>query len=90
MPTPRDKLDPGAMRNPYSGAAAVTPSDAADLPRAPTRALFVGGSGTVVVTMEDGSANVLFTVQAGVLPLRVTRVWATGTTPPTLPVVALY
>jgi hypothetical protein len=74
MPTPRDKLDPGAMRNPYSGAAPVTPSDSADLPRSPTRALFIGAAGTIAVTMED----------------RVTRVWATGTTPPTLAVVALY
>lgn len=61
-------------------AAAVTPSDTTDL-TITTRYLFVGGAGTLTVDMSNG-ATVLFTgVLAGsVLPIRVNRVRATGTT----------
>lgn len=62
-----------------SDAAAVVPSDGSDLPRAGR--LFVGGAGAVKVTTIAGT-DVTFTgVVAGtVLPVRVKKVFATGTT----------
>ena len=60
-------------------AAAVTPSDTADLPQ--FSVIFVGGAGNVKVTTAQGSAVTFSGLNAGtVLPVRVRRVWATGTT----------
>jgi len=69
-------------------ALTVTTNDSTDLvpptgPARPTRALIVGGAGTLKLTFADGSV-VSITVPAGVLGfvqyLSVTRIWATGTT----------
>ena len=69
-----------ALNSPVGASEIVTPDDATDLTWA-TRALYVGTSGNVQVTMLSGETVTLQAVQAGVLyPLRVTRVWATGTT----------
>jgi hypothetical protein len=70
--------------------AAVTPADA-DLPKYPTRALYIGNGGNVSVT--DGGATpstvTFFNVPAGtVLPVQVTRVNTTSTTASNI--VALY
>lgn len=73
-----------------AGAAeAVTPNDGTDLPRG-CRALYVGGSGTVVLIFDKDTSSVsLVGVVAGsVLPVRVKRVLATGTTATNI--VALY
>ena len=60
-------------------AAAVTPSDTADLPQ--FSVIYVGGAGNVKVTTAQGSAVTFSGVNAGtVIPVRVRRVWATGTT----------
>ena len=60
-------------------AAAVTPSDTTDLPQ--FSVIFVGGAGNVKVTTAQGSAVTFSGLNAGtVLPVRVRRVWATGTT----------
>lgn len=68
-------------------AAAVTTSDTGALE--PTRALYVGVSGNVTVDMVEGGSNLTFTaVPAGILPIQVTRVYATGTTATNI--VALY
>ena len=57
----------------------VTPNDAADL-NVMTRALNVATSGTVQVTTADGQTGSVY-IAAGILfPIRVQRVWATGTT----------
>lgn len=74
--------------NVYLSAAAVTPSDAADLPRKPTQGLLVTVTGNLSVVMEAGG-QIDFTGLAAnvILPLRVSRVRATGTT---ATVVALY
>ena len=78
------------------GAVAVTPNDSVDVtpsagPARPTRALIIGGAGTIKLTFADGSVATL-TVPTGVLGfvqyLAVTRVWATGTTATNL--TALY
>lgn len=73
---------------PASNAFPVTPQDGVDLP-AITRALYVGGSGDVAATMTGGEAIILVNVLAGtVLPVRLARVAATGTTAQNL--VGLY
>jgi len=61
-------------------AAAVTPSDSTRL--VATRALYIGGAGNVTVEMAGDLQTVLFSgLTAGmVLPIRVLRVLATGTT----------
>lgn len=67
------------LSSPPFGGFPVTPNDVTDLPTV-TRALNAGGSGTVHVTMQDGSDVTIFIAAGGLLPLRVTRIWATGTT----------
>nr|DAL11089.1 MAG TPA_asm: hypothetical protein [Bacteriophage sp.] len=61
-------------------AAAVTTSDSA-VSDDPTRALYVGGAGNVKVDMVSGGTVTFSNVAAGtLLPIQVTRVYATGTT----------
>jgi len=68
----------GSVSAPAGGAFVVTPSNTTKF-RA--NALYVGTTGNVAVTMEDGSQVTFSTVPAGsVLPLRVSQVLATGTT----------
>lgn len=58
---------------------AVTPSDTADLIHL-SRGIMVNAPGNVVVSLAKGPA-VTLTLLSGVLyPLRVKRVWSTGTT----------
>ena len=79
------------MYTSYNDAYAVTPSDSVSFAQGSTRAIFVGGAGTLSVVRASGN-TVSFTVGANaigfVLPFRVARVNATGTTA-TL-IVALY
>lgn len=72
---------PVTSTSPADYAAAVVPSDSADLPVA-TRAIFVGAGGTLTVTMVGSATPVTFTgMGAGMIyPLRVRRVHTTGTT----------
>lgn len=70
------------MRTPSDPAVtifSITPDDGADLVRV-TSALNVATAGTVRVTTVDGSTDEI-TIQPGhAFPIRVTRVWLTGTT----------
>lgn len=59
-------------------ADAVTPSDTVLLPGASTAGLYIGVGGTLTVTIIGGQKTAL-TVVAGLLPLVVIQVWATGT-----------
>ena len=70
------------------GAAAITTSDSATIPT--TRGIYIGGSGDIKVDMADSGTGITFVgISAGVLlPLQVTRVYATGTTATNL--VAVY
>ena len=70
--------------DPACNAVLVSPSDSTDLTYV-TRAVYVGTSGNMKVTMQD-SGTVLFTgVPAGTtLPIRVTRIWSTTTTASTI------
>lgn len=56
-------------------------SDTVDLTE-PTRAIFTGAGGTIIVNMVGTGTSITFAnVPAGsVIPLRVSRVYATGTT----------
>lgn len=69
-----------SLAGPASAGFAVTPNDAADLPQI-TRALHVGGGGNLAVLMMNGEALTFTGVQDGsLLPVRVSRVLAAGTT----------
>ncbi len=78
----------GALTTPASNAALVSPDDGANI-AAESRGLWVGGAGNMKVTMLDGTTLLISGIQAGtLLPIRVSRVWASTTTA-TL-IVALY
>ena len=65
---------------PANAAAAVTTSNTVDLTYT-TRGLYIGVSGDVIVHMRGQSTSVTFTgAPVGILPIRVDRVLATGTT----------
>ena len=69
-----------SLTSPAEHALAIQPDDAGDLPQV-TRALYVGGSGDVAVTMRGGETVSFAAVSAGtLLPVRVSRVLASGTT----------
>ena len=65
--------------DPASTIIDVTPSDTTDLSDV-TSALNVATPGTVRVTTLDGSITDITVAPGHAFPLRVTRVWATGTT----------
>ena len=85
MPAPLKSVINHAYPAEY--AVAVTKSDSTVLNA--TRALYIGGSGDVAVTMAGGG-NVTFSALAAgtILPIRVTKVLSTGTTATNI--VALY
>jgi hypothetical protein len=69
-----------SLTSPPEHAAGIVPDDAADLPHV-TRALYVGGAGDVALRLMSGDEVVLRGLQAGCLiPIRVDRVRASGTT----------
>jgi hypothetical protein len=73
-------LQSSSLNYPAEHAEAVTPSDSTDLVVV-SRALWVGGAGTVAVIMASGAAVTFSGVAAGThLPIRVSRVKSTGTT----------
>jgi hypothetical protein len=65
--------------DPAHYAAAVTPSDTADLAAAST-AIFIGGGGNLRVSMLGGGIVTFAGLPIGWHPIRVTRVWSTSTT----------
>ena len=69
-----------AVTSPARDAFAVTPSDAAPLPRLP-KALLIGSGGTLTLRAVDAPADVTLNVVAGQLvPIRASHVRANGTT----------
>ena len=69
----------GAPRHGYTNAAAVTPSDSADLADV-TQALYIGSAGALVAVTMAGQTVTFAAVPAGTtIELRVSRVKATGT-----------
>jgi hypothetical protein len=70
----------GGITAPATHGFAITPADATDL-AAETRAIYVGGAGSVAVTLASGDTITLAGVLAGtLLPVRASRVRSTGTT----------
>lgn len=68
------------LASPAENGASVTPSDTVDLTTA-ARALWVGGAGTVKVYTTKGATLTFVGLSAGtLLPVRVRRVYSTGTT----------
>jgi hypothetical protein len=65
--------DPGTSFEP------VSPSDTGDLPFVP-RAIIVGAAGSLRVTQINGEIKTITYVPVGYNPIRMTRIWATGTT----------
>jgi hypothetical protein len=66
--------------NPAGYAAVVVPSDVTIFD-SPTRALYIGTAGNIAVRMFHGQNTLtILGVVAGILPLRVDKVMATGTT----------
>ena len=62
-----------------TGATAVTPNDTTDV--LTTRSLYIGGAGDLKAIMEDGGTITFVGLAAGtILPVQVTRVFATDTT----------
>lgn len=66
------------LDDPYTSAAAVTPHDTNELDYM-TRALCIGTAGALKVTMHDGTDVTFAGVPAGVIRIRVKRVFSTGT-----------
>lgn len=68
------------LESPAIGGFAITPDNDNDITYT-TRYLYVGTAGHVKVTFADGTTATLNNLIAGTLhPLRVNRVWSTGTT----------
>ncbi len=76
-----------SIDGPAEDAAIITPNDSTDLANT-TRAILCDAAGTVTVDMKGIGTNIALPVQAGWTPVRVTRVYATGTHVPTI--VALW
>lgn len=80
MPADPNKNDQPGLVGPCEHAAAVTPNDSADLATR-SRAIYVGTGGDVAVVMAGGEAVTFAGILGGsLLPVRVDRVKATGTT----------
>ena len=68
-----------SLTSPPEHAIAIQPDDAAELLHA-TRALYVGGGGDVAVQLLEGDVVSLVNVSGGtLLPIRIVRVLASGT-----------
>jgi hypothetical protein len=80
MADPYQTMQPG-LTSPAFAAIAVTPNDGADLANV-SRGLWVGQGGDVAVILATDTASVIIANVSGgsLLPIRVKRVLATGTT----------
>lgn len=67
-----------SLEAPAAGLVAITPNDDGDID-ARIRGLNVAASGTVRVTAIDGTIGTVYVIAGIVFPIRVRRVWATGT-----------
>lgn len=68
-----------SLRDPIVSADDVNANDAADLPTV-SRALFIGGTGDVRVTLLGGDVVTFRSMANGWHPIRASRIWQTGTT----------
>lgn len=67
------------MEGPVESAFNITPSDSVDLTHT-TRAIIVASAGNMKATTVGGTTVTFPNLVAGIFhPIRVTRIWATGT-----------
>lgn len=66
-------------QSPITHGLAITPDDAGDLPHL-TRAIYIGTGGDVRATLANGTTLTFVNMVQGWHPIRVSRVWAAGTT----------
>lgn len=67
------------LTSPCEHAAAVTPNDSTDLATS-SRGVYVGGTGTLKVTLVSGDVVTFTGLAAGIIhPIRAKRIWSTGT-----------
>ena len=67
-------------QSPIEFAVAISPDDATDIATV-SRAIYVGASGNLKVTLLGGEDITFVGLAAGVFhPIRATRIWSTGTT----------
>lgn len=78
MPDPFEDRS-GGLESPGLHARAVAPSDSNDLPFT-SRALYIGTPGDLRLITAGGDTVTLRSVPTGLVPLRVSRVFAAGTT----------
>lgn len=79
-PTDNFKSNSPGLSSPLTRAVAVTPNDSTDLTNT-SRAIYVGGAGDLEVITSGGDTAIFVGVAAGtLLPIRVSRVKAAGTT----------
>jgi hypothetical protein len=72
-------ISPNLAKSPIVATVVVTPSDSADLSFV-TRALWVGGAGTITLIDLSGNTTLFSGILAGTwLWIRATRIKATGT-----------
>jgi len=67
------------MLDSANDAAAANLSNTDPLTNGICKALYVGVTGDVKVTMANGSAVTFKNVPVGILPIRAKQVWSTGT-----------
>lgn len=67
------------LESPAYHSAEIVPNDSTDL-STDARALYVGTGGDVRVTTSGGDTVTFRNVPAGILPVRIRRVFALGTT----------
>lgn len=78
--TDRFQTSSSSLSGPASHAFAVTPSDSTLLAET-TRGIYVGTGGAIAALMLSGASVTFPSVPSGaVLPLRLTKIMATGTT----------
>jgi hypothetical protein len=78
--TDRFQTSSPSLAGPASHGFAVTPSDSTLLSET-TRGLYVGTTGNIAALMLSGASVTFSSVPAGaVLPVRLTKIMATGTT----------
>jgi hypothetical protein len=83
-----DRFPTDGVSSPARRLRAVSPDNDNDLALGPCKALLIGAAGTLSIIAADDTDAVSLTVEAGLLPVRVKRVRATGTT--ATGIVALY
>lgn len=70
---------PDTLSTPATDVIEIIPDDANDLSDI-TKALNAATAGTIRVTTEGGTTTDVFIAAGVVFPLRVRRIWSTGTT----------